>query len=111
MDLNEYQKLAARTIPQDKPKDKRVAEFCVGTLEEAGESVGVLKKVVFHDHPFNEEKREKLVSELGDLMWHVAALATEYGLTLDEIGDYNVNYKLKKRYPKGYDNERSIHRD
>jgi NTP pyrophosphatase (non-canonical NTP hydrolase) len=111
MDLNTYQELAKRTIPQNKPKESRVAEFCVGTVEEAGESVGVIKKVVFHGHPFTEEKREKLVSELGDLMWHVAALATEYGISLDEVADYNVNYKLKKRYPAGFSNENSIHRE
>lgn len=110
MNLNEYQELASRTIPIDKDKTLRVAEFCVGLCEEAGEAAGVLKKVVFHNHPLTEEKKEKLIEELGDELWHVAALASEFGITLGEIGLYNID-KLSKRYPEGFSNERSVNRN
>jgi NTP pyrophosphatase (non-canonical NTP hydrolase) len=110
MDLNEYQEIAKRTIPQDKDKKMKVAEFCVALGEEAGESVGVIKKVVFHDHPFTEDKRKKFVEELGDTLWHVAALASEYDITLDEIATTNIE-KLYKRYPNGFENVRSINRE
>lgn len=101
MELNEYQEQAARTIPTDKEKKVKLAEFSVGLMEEAGESLSVLKKVVFHDHPFTKEKEEKLIEELGDLAWHIAAIATEFDISLDYIFDYNIK-KLKRRYPQGF---------
>jgi NTP pyrophosphatase (non-canonical NTP hydrolase) len=110
MKLNKYQELASRTIPKDKDSDKRVAEFCVGLCEEAGESAGVLKKVVFHNHPLTTEKRMKLKEELGDTLWHISALASEYDLTLEDIAYWNIG-KLESRYPNGFSNERSVNRD
>jgi NTP pyrophosphatase (non-canonical NTP hydrolase) len=110
MKLNEYQELAVRTIPQDKEKKLRVAEFCVGLCEEAGESAGVLKKVVFHDHPLTIGKQMKLLEELGDTLWHISALAHEYGITLERVAEYN-QIKLKNRYPDGFSNERSVNRN
>jgi NTP pyrophosphatase (non-canonical NTP hydrolase) len=110
MKLNEYQELASRTIPNDKDWEKRVAEFCVGLCEEAGESAGVLKKVVFHNHAYDIEKEHKLVEELGDTLWHISAIASEYGIDLEEIARNNVR-KLKKRYPEGFSDERSVNRN
>jgi NTP pyrophosphatase (non-canonical NTP hydrolase) len=110
MKLNEYQELAARTIPTDKPEQIRKAEFCVALCEEAGESVGVIKKTVFHNHPFTSGKRERLVGELGDTLWHIAALGKEFDISLEEIATYNIQ-KLQKRYPAGYSDERSVNRD
>jgi NTP pyrophosphatase (non-canonical NTP hydrolase) len=110
MNLNDYQKLAARTIPVDKDKNLRIAEFTVALCEEAGESAGVIKKVVFHHHPFDVDRARKLIGELGDTLWHIAALATEFGITMDEIACFNLE-KLRKRYPLGFSDERSVNRN
>jgi NTP pyrophosphatase (non-canonical NTP hydrolase) len=109
MNLSEYQKLAIRTIDNKKPKKTRISEFALALCEEAGESASVLKKVLYHDHPWTAEKEEKLIGELGDVMWHVAALAHEYSIPLSVIADYNID-KLKKRYPEGFSTERSVNR-
>jgi hypothetical protein len=39
-------------------------------------------------------------------MWYAAALATEFGISFEEIMQHNVD-KLKARYPDGYSPERS----
>jgi NTP pyrophosphatase (non-canonical NTP hydrolase) len=108
--LNEYQQLAIRTVNNDKPKNMRVAEFSVALCEEAGESAGVLKKVIFHDHPYTAEKEDKLIEELGDTLWHIAAIANEYGIPLALIAKQNID-KLKRRYPEGFSTERSVNRE
>jgi NTP pyrophosphatase (non-canonical NTP hydrolase) len=110
MNLNDYQKLAARTIPADKDKNLRMAEFTLALCEEAGESAGVLKKIIYHHHPFDVAKATQLIGELGDTLWHIAALATEFGITLDQIACFNLE-KLRQRYPDGYSDERSVNRD
>jgi NTP pyrophosphatase (non-canonical NTP hydrolase) len=110
MNLNDYQKLAARTIPVDRDKTERVKEYTLALCEEAAESAGILKKVLYHHHPLTNEKFIHLKEELGDTLWHIAALATEHGMTLEDVAGFNVN-KLKSRYPEGYSDERSVNRN
>lgn len=109
MNLDDYQKLAARTIPANKDKNERIKEFSLALCEEAGESAGVLKKVIYHNHPFDSEKALLLIGELGDLMWHIAALATEFNIAMSDITEYNLK-KLQTRYPEGYSDLDSLKR-
>lgn len=51
-----------------------------------------------------------MFEELGDVLWYVAALATTCDLSLAEIAEFNIA-KLKKRYPNGFEFEKSIHRE
>ena len=54
--------------------------------------------MVFQGKPFNDDNREHLIIELGDLMWYVAQATQALGISMDEVLETNVN-KLKKRYP------------
>lgn len=72
--------------------------FALGLAGEAGEVCDLLKKHWGHLHPLDHEKLKK---ELGDVLWYVAALAVQFGLTLDEVALANVA-KLTARYPKGH---------
>jgi len=56
--------------------------------------------MVFQGKPFNDDNREHLIIELGDLMWYVAQATQALGISMDEVLETNVN-KLKKRYPGG----------
>ena len=47
--------------------------------------------------------------ELGDVAWYLAISANAIGYDLDTIFEMNVS-KLMKRYPEGFDPEKSIHR-
>jgi NTP pyrophosphatase (non-canonical NTP hydrolase) len=105
MDLNEYQKLSMRTMPKE-INGMSKSNYGMGLAGEAGEIVDLIKKEVHHGHfPQPGLIRE----ELGDLMHYVVGVATLYGLTLDEICEENI-WKLKKRYPNGFNTEDSIKR-
>ena len=52
---------------------------------------------------------QKIVDELSDVLWYVALTAQGIGCDLDSIMEHNIN-KLKKRYPNGFEAERSINR-
>lgn len=107
MELNEYQCKAARTSSKTLSRDGHLMNGCLGLAGEAGECCDLLKKHQFQD---GREIREKMLDELGDVLWYIAESASALGYTLDEVADHNVK-KLMNRYPEGFDAERSLHRE
>ncbi len=79
-----------------------------GLTGEAGEVVDALKKLIFQFHD-EAEIREKVKTELGDLLWYISALASTFDLEIEEIAKANIA-KLEARYPQGFDTERSKNR-
>lgn len=107
--LNQYQEEALRTArvnEADKCEPLDLARDALGVAGEAGEVADLIKKVVGHGHPIDPDKVKK---ELGDVLWYVAVLAHRVGFTLEEVAQANVD-KLRKRYPDGFDPERSKNR-
>jgi len=107
MEMNEYQTLAARTIPEDLTGDGLLLNAVLGLNGEAGELADEYKKAMFQGHDFDNAK---VVKELGDILWYVAAGCTALGIALDDVAFGNV-MKLRRRYPDGFSEERSINRD
>ncbi len=106
MKLDEYQQLAARTLGRDRTHEQQLANAALGLTGEAGETAEIIKKHLFHATPLD---RDALAKELGDCLWYVAAFATVLDLSLDDIAQGNVE-KLRRRYPDGFDTERSRNR-
>ena len=79
---------------------ERLLTSGVGINAEGGEFLEIIKKMVFQGKPWNEDNREHLIIELGDIMWYVAQATQALGITFDQVIEMNVN-KLKKRYPGG----------
>ena len=106
MTVNEYQKLAMITLNPALDKKDVLINGVMGLCGESGEAIDIVKKWLAQGH---ELDREKLAKELGDIAWYLAETATALGLDLDDIFAANIE-KLKRRYPEGFDAERSIHR-
>ena len=104
--LDEYQKLAARTLGGDRTHEQQVANAALGLTGEAGEVAEIIKKHLFHATPLDNDA---LMKELGDCLWYIAAFGTVLGFSLDDIAQRNID-KLRKRYPEGFDTERSRNR-
>ena len=105
MNMNEYQNLAARTINKALDRNQLTHHALHGMVSEIGEIHGLYQKV-YQGHEIDEEHLKK---ELGDLMWFVAEYATAQGWELDEVAQMNID-KLRKRFPDGFSEERSLHR-
>lgn len=108
MDFKEYQEKAYRTVP-DLIKDELLTNAILGICGESGEIADVYKKAVYQGHGVNSAMMAKLAEEAGDLLWYISLLATTIGLGLEDIAAMNIA-KLQKRYPEGFDPERSINR-
>lgn len=67
----------------------------MGLLSEAGEVAGVFQKLLRGDYG-PDQAGALLAKELGDIMWHVAAIANDNGWKLSDILQTNVD-KLESR--------------
>ena len=73
----------------------------LGLCGEAGEVAEKVKKMLRDDAGvLTDERRAALAAELGDVLWYLAQVATEAGLTLDAIAADNLA-KLASRSGRG----------
>jgi len=100
-----YQREAYRTAGHDSHSEGLCA-VGLGVAGEAGEVADYLKKVLLHGHTLD---KDKLVKELGDVMWYIALAASIIDVPLSEIASRNIE-KLRKRYPDGFSPQASINR-
>ena len=105
MIISEYQEKAMRTVNSKIPLEQ-LNEGALGLVAESGEVADLVKKHLYQGHPF---KKDKLIEELGDVMWYIALLCYSQNLSLHDIMQGNIN-KLEQRYPNGFSVEDSIKR-
>ena len=78
----------------------------IGVAEEAGELAGLIKKHLGHEHPLD---REKVIKEMGDVLWYLAYIGTLLDINLSDVARVNRE-KLSARYPNGFTAEASRNR-
>ena len=79
---------------------ERLTTAAIGIAAEGGEFAEIVKKMVFQGKPWNEDNREHLIIELGDVMWYVAQACMALDVPFDDVIRGYVK-KLEKRYPGG----------
>jgi len=84
---------------------KNISYAVLGLAGEAGELANELKKGI-RDENFKEpdgslldSRREKMIYELGDVLWYTSCIADELGISLEEVAEKNIE-KLYKRHNK-----------
>ena len=99
LSLNDYQVQAKEFALY--PGTYQVVYPALGLAGETGEAVELVKKWIRDDHgdttfDLNPNRLEKLKLELGDVLWYLANLASDCGLSLESIAQSNLR-KLKSR--------------
>lgn len=105
MTFNEYQEFCASRAGKFS-RDSALSLMALGLAGESGECIELVKKHLYHGHSLD---RDKLTSELGDVLWYVSQLAEVIGVPFEAVMQANVN-KLKRRYPDGFTEKASIER-
>ena len=96
MNFEEYQKKSRKTAIYPN-KGNNFIYPVLGLVGESGEVAEKIKKVIRdHNGVLNKKQRQEIKKELGDVLWYVAQIATELGLSLDEIAVFNIK-KLESR--------------
>jgi len=96
MNFTEYQNLALSTAIY--PKKYETIYPALGLCGEAGEVAEKIKKSIrdgLHNWP-DEQFKEDLTKELGDVLWYISALASDLDISLNEIAESNLQ-KLASR--------------
>ena len=107
MTNQDYQEKIKRTMNNKLTSIERISMLCMGIAGESGEMIDYLKKAYFHDHTLSFDI---LKNEIGDILWYLGNICNEYNFDLSEIMQLNID-KLKKRYPAGFDTEKSRNRE
>lgn len=103
MTLDEYQDRARTTATY--PQEAKLLYPVLKLSGEAGEVSEKLGKLMRDDgwrvgQPLPGEARDALAKELGDVLWYLASVAADLGLTLDEVARTNLA-KLADRAERG----------
>ena len=106
-DIDVYQLLAARTINKEMSQKDMLLHSALGLASEAGELTGIYQKT-YQGHDLAQQ-HEHIIKELGDCLWMIAEHCTALGIQLSQVAQTNID-KLKKRYPDGFDPDKSVHR-
>lgn len=105
MRLNEYQRAAAKTDQFQARKvsngqvDKAELVPLLGLTGEVGALLSEYKKLL-RDGPVHMRFKDRVKEELGDTLWYVAAVASKFDLTLEDIARANLN-KVSDRWAQG----------
>ena len=99
VDFNSYQRSAVTTAIY--PDQHKITYPALGMAGEAGEVANKVKKLI-RDGPDKRPDtwREDIASEIGDVLWYCAALATDLNLSLGMIAGQNEK-KLGQRKQSG----------
>ena len=100
MDFEDYQKKSRKTALYP-DVGKNYVYPTIGLAGETGEVSEKIKKVIRDKGgKIDDETRKMIKKELGEVLWYVSQLASELGLSLDEIAEKNIE-KLYSRLERG----------
>ena len=106
MNINDYQAMAMTTLNPELSRKEVLINSVMGLCGESGEAIDIVKKWLAQGH---ELDKAHLAKELGDIAWYLAEAATALDIPLEDILQANLD-KLKKRYPQGFETQRSVTR-
>lgn len=88
-------------------RSMRLLHGAMGLDTESGEIMDSMKRHIIYGSDLNVVN---IREELGDIMWYVALICDELGLTIEQICEDNIA-KLRKRYPDKFSRELAENRD
>lgn len=104
--FNEYQKDCQQTALYPNASNGEIVYPVLGLTGEAGEVAGKVKKLIRDKgyqgdvRVYDEETKNAIIDELGDVLYYIAACATELDIDLSEVARRNTQ-KLADRLARG----------
>lgn len=89
-----------RELDDDTVKLTHLLTFALGAMGELGETVDLIKKCLFQNKKLDENIKEKLLLESGDILFYISQFCIALGVNFEDIMQMNYE-KLSARYPEG----------
>ena len=94
-DLDMYQQVAKTTAIY--PREQAIIYPTLGLTGEAGEVANKVKKIIRDGSNKNDDNLvSEIKSEIGDCLWYIAVLASDFNIKLSDIASTNLE-KLANR--------------
>jgi NTP pyrophosphatase (non-canonical NTP hydrolase) len=96
MDFKEYQDKASTTAIY--PEHLKILYPVIGLSGEVGEVSEKVKKV-FRDKngEISQYDRYEITKELGDVLWYLAAISSDLGISLEEAAEKNIEKLFSRK--------------
>lgn len=107
-----YTDLALKTLNKNDVFEQKdlILNASLGLSGEVGEVNDIIKKYMYHGHKLDDDTKEKIILELGDVCWYVALMAWAIDKTkFEDVLNKNIE-KLEKRYHGEFTTEKSVNR-
>lgn len=89
MSFNEYQEKAVATAIYG--AGNSIIYPALGLGNEAGEVLGKIKKVLRDNAgEFDNDSKAKISDEIGDVLWYMAALCRDLGISMEDVASNNL---------------------
>lgn len=89
-----------RELDEEGVKLTHLLTFALGAMGELGETVDLIKKCLFQNKKLDENIKEKLLLESGDILFYISQFCIALGVNFEDIMQMNYE-KLSARYPEG----------
>ena len=100
MELNHYQRESRKTALYPNVGSNAIYPT-LGLVGEAGEVADKVKKIIRDKNGvFDQDSKDAIKFELGDVLWYISQLSSELGYELEEIANSNLQ-KLSSRKLRG----------
>lgn len=106
MNLEQYRRSAMRTRGTFRDIQEEMQFSALELTAEAGEVANLVYKCVYQGHHLDADK---IVEELGDVLWGLASMCTALGMNMNVLTVSNLD-KLRRRYPNGFSTHDSVSR-
>ena len=101
MNFDDYQARAMTTAKLSGDELKDIMHWVLGIAGESGEIAEKVKKIIRDQNgEFSEHDKTELAKEIGDVLWYLATLAHQLGVSFDDVAESNIA-KLKSRHERG----------
>lgn len=96
MDFKDYQEQAVKTAIYG--AGHSVIYPALGLANEAGEVLGKIKKVLRDNNGvYTNDHKKAIGDEIGDVLWYMAALSRDLGISLTDIATGNIQKLLDRQ--------------
>ena len=87
-------------IPPELSKNEKekFIYLVTGLIEESGEVMELMRRNLYKSETI---KRHDMLEEIGDVLFFLTAIASEFNINYNEVKEFNID-KLNKRFPKGF---------